>query len=270
MFAAGLGILAKMDPSSDLAKKLNNGVISTLYNTVPHPIASYLGPTSFREANGGGNNLENPDVGRAGMPYARSVQGKAGLPPSSLPDPGLIFDTILKRNGHKDHPGGMSSVIFVFATIVTHSLFRTNYKSMNFNNASSYLDLSPLYGDNQAAQDLVRDKVSGRGILYPDTFSEERLTLLPPAASVLLVLFSRNHNYIAEKLLKINERRSWSDPPPVDTAARANQDEQIFQTARLVNCGHFMSAIRGDYVAGFLGSSEKCNWDVDAFDVIKT
>jgi len=63
---------------------------------------------------------------------------------------------------------------------------------------------------------------------------------------------------------------SWSDPPPVDTAARANQDEQIFQTARLVNCGHFMSAIRGDYVAGFLGSSEKCNWDVDAFDVIKT
>jgi len=31
-----------------------------------------------------------------------------------------------------------------------------------------------------------------------------------------------------------------------------------------------MSAIRGDYVAGFLGSSEKCNWDVDAFDVIKT
>jgi linoleate 10R-lipoxygenase len=89
--------LAKVDPSSDLAKKLNNGVISTLYNTVPHPIASYLGPTSFREADGGGNNIENPDVGRAGMPYARSVQGKAGLPRSSLPDPGLIFDTILKR-----------------------------------------------------------------------------------------------------------------------------------------------------------------------------
>jgi len=34
-----------------------------------------------------------------------------------------------------------------------------------------------------------------------------------------------------------------------------------------LSCGHFMSAIRGDYVAGFLGSSEKCNWDVDAFDV---
>jgi len=47
---------------------------------------------------------------------------------------------------------------------------------------------------DQAAQDLVRDKVSGRGLLYSDTFSEERLTFLPPTASVLLVLFSRNHN----------------------------------------------------------------------------
>jgi linoleate 10R-lipoxygenase len=105
---------------------------------------------------------------------------------------------------------------------------------------------------DQAAQDLVRDKASGRGLLYPDTFSEERLTFLPPAASVLLILFSRNHNvgyhvfiwivqrmifsdqYIAEKILKINERKTWSDPPPAGPVARAAQDEQIFQTARLV------------------------------------
>ena len=47
---------------------------------------------------------------------------------------------------------------------------------------------------DQAAQDKVRDKAAGRGLLYPDTFSEERLTFLPPGASALLVLFSRNHN----------------------------------------------------------------------------
>lgn len=47
---------------------------------------------------------------------------------------------------------------------------------------------------DQAAQDKVRDKATGRGLLYPDTFSEERLTFLVPATSVLLVLFSRNHN----------------------------------------------------------------------------
>ena len=40
--------------------------------------------------------------------------------------------------------------------------------------------------------------------------------------------------YIAQRLLKINERGSWSDPPPADPAARTKQDEQIFQTARLV------------------------------------
>ncbi|KAF5370929.1 hypothetical protein D9615_009815 [Tricholomella constricta] len=270
-FATGLGILARLDPYSDLAKKMNNGVIDTLYNTIPHPPASYLGPANcFRQADGGGNNLENPDLGRGGTPYARSVQGKAGLPRSSLPDAGLIFDSILKRNGMQKHSGGMSSLIFAFAAIVTHSLFRTDHRNIHINNASSYLDLSPLYGDSQAAQDKVRDKAAGRGLLLPDTFSEERLLFLPPATSVLLVLFSRNHNYIANKILKINERKLWTDPPPSDADKRAIQDEQIFQTAKLVNCGHFMSAIMGDYVAGFLGSSEGCNWNMNAFDPIQT
>ena len=87
-----------MDPDTDLSHKLNDTVIGTLYNTVPHPIASYLGPDhSFRHADGGLNNLQDPDYGRAGTPYARSVQGKAGLPISSLPDAGLVFDAILKR-----------------------------------------------------------------------------------------------------------------------------------------------------------------------------
>ena len=79
---------------------MNNTVIHGLYDTVPHPPQSYLGPShTFRSADGGGNNLQNPDLGRAGTPYARSVQGKAGLPRTSLPDAGLIFDTILRRKG---------------------------------------------------------------------------------------------------------------------------------------------------------------------------
>jgi len=75
-------------------------VIGTLYNTVPHPPASYLGPAhTFRQADGGGNNLQEPDLGRAGLSYARSVQGKNGLPRTSLPDAGLVYDTILKKSG---------------------------------------------------------------------------------------------------------------------------------------------------------------------------
>ena len=72
-------------------------------------------------------------------------------------------------------------------------------------------------------------------------------------------------------LLKINERKRWSDPPPSDPKLLAQQDEEIFQTARLVNCGHFISLIFGDYVAGFLGlGRDGCTWSMNPFDPIKT
>lgn len=35
-------------------------------------------------------------------------------------------------------------------------------------------------------------------------------------------------------LLKINERGTWTDPPPVASKDFEKQDEEIFQTARLV------------------------------------
>lgn len=52
------------------------------------------------------------------------------------------------------------------------------------------VDIFPADG---ASQNQVRDK-SGRGLLYPDTFAEDRLMLAPPAVIALLVIFSRNHN----------------------------------------------------------------------------
>ncbi|KAF9492298.1 heme peroxidase [Pleurotus eryngii] len=232
LFEAALGIMARIDPASEVASKLGDTIIGGLYNTVPHPPAAYLGP---------------------------NAQGRSNLPVTSLPDPGLIFDTLLRRRELKSHPGGLSSMILAFASIVTHSLFRTDRKDVSINNASSYLDLSLVY--DQADQDKVRDKDQGRGLLYPDTFHEERLIFLPPATSALLVLFSRNHNYIADKILKINERKRWTDPPPTDPAARALQDEEILQTARLINGG----MITGDYAATFLGSAENCNWNMNPF-----
>ena len=83
---------------------------------------------------------------------------------------------------------------FAFASLVTHQLFRTDPRDNTKNNTSSYLDLSPLYGASQVEQDSVRDKGKGRGLLFPDSFAEERLSFLPPAASALLVIFNRNHN----------------------------------------------------------------------------
>jgi hypothetical protein len=48
--------------------------------------------------------VNEPDLGRAGMPYARNVQSKKSVPLSSLPDPGLVFDTLLKAKDVRDGP----------------------------------------------------------------------------------------------------------------------------------------------------------------------
>jgi hypothetical protein len=38
-------------------------------------------------------------MGQAGTPYSRSVQQYHAIPQNTLPDPGLVFDTLLKRDG---------------------------------------------------------------------------------------------------------------------------------------------------------------------------
>ncbi|EKM48647.1 uncharacterized protein PHACADRAFT_214715 [Phanerochaete carnosa HHB-10118-sp] len=229
-------------------------------------------PWAFRSADGSGNNVWRPALGQSGRPYARDVESEQPLPANVLPDPGLVFDALLRSRGDfKPHPGRNSSLTFAFASLVTHTLFRTAPTDMTVNNTTSYLDLSPLYGTTQAEQDLVRNRGAGRGLLWNDAFAEDRLVLVPPAASALLVLFSRNHNYTANMLLKINERGRWKDPPPSDPAQRAQQDEEIFQVARNVNCGHFMAMIFGDYVGGFLGlPRDGLAWSMNPFDPIKT
>lgn len=84
--------------------------------------------------------------------------------------------------------------MFSFAALVIHTCFRTSHTDWNINETTSYVDLSPLYGVDDKSQNSVRDRKSGRGLLLPDAFAEDRLLLLPPAVCVLLVLFNRNHN----------------------------------------------------------------------------
>ncbi|CDO73377.1 hypothetical protein BN946_scf185013.g11 [Trametes cinnabarina] len=300
LFTKAVAVLCRLPEDSALSKKLNDAVITQLYSTLPHPPATYVGtdylvgpptpparipemksespagpmpriPYTFRTADGSGNNPNMPMLGTAGTPYARSVQNKYPLAANVLPDPSDVFDALLKARDFQPHPNGNSSLTFAFASLVTHQLFRTDPKDMTKNNTTSYLDLSILYGMSEADQHTVRDRSSGRGLLYPDAFHEDRLIFVPPAASALLVLFSRNHNYIAERLLALNERGRWSDPPPEDKGKRALQDEEIFQIARLVNCGNFMAMIFGDYVAGFLGlGRDGCSWSMNPFDPITT
>ncbi|KAI9464255.1 heme peroxidase [Boletus coccyginus] len=260
-------------PSGKIQDLAQDYVIKTLYNDLAHPPATFIGPQfAFRTADGSNNNPDYPDLGKAGTPYARSVQQGNPLPRNQLPDAGLIFDTLLRRDEFREHPAGLSSLMFSFAALVIHSVFRTDHHNPNNNLTSGYVDLAPLYGNDQAMQDQIRIK-DGRGCLHPDTFAEDRLLLLPPATSVILILFNRNHNYIARRLLEINERGTWADPStlPFNSPKLLKQEEEIFQIARLCNCAWFAQVVFSDYFSAILGLVRKgSSWSLAPFGEIRT
>lgn len=134
----------------------------------------------YRAADGGNNNINSPHIGQAGSYYARSVPPRHV--PTNLPDPEVLFDTLLARKGKaKVHPTKISSLLFAFAGIIVHDLFRTSDKDKDVAATSSYLDLSPLYGSTQEAQNSVRTMVDGK--LKTDTFAEVRFINQPPHVS---------------------------------------------------------------------------------------
>lgn len=276
----------------EISHKLQAYVITLLYKDLPHPVAGYVAlplaehrcclvtsnhtqcaqralkdvprppvKYAFRSVDGSHYNPLFPSMGQARRPYARSVPSKHCLPKDLLPDAGLVFDTLLLRDKFEEHPGGISSLFFAFADLVIHSIFETahpghpGHPTSNelINNSSSYLDLSVLYGSTQAKVDSVR-RHDGTGRLWNDVFADGRLLQMPPATCALLVLLSRNHNYIAQKILDINENGTYRrDIKSLSEDERKIQDEEIFQRTRLVNCGYFMHIILGDYVGAILG-----------------
>ncbi|KAH7106072.1 heme peroxidase [Auriculariales sp. MPI-PUGE-AT-0066] len=231
-------------------------------------------PYAHRMPDGANNNPLFPDLGRAGMPYARSVAPTRPVPLSSLPDAGVLFDVLLRRDKFTEHPSGINSLFFAFANIIIHSLFRTSRTQHTINDTSSYLDLSPLYGNNEEQQDKIRIK-DGRGLMKNDCFADERLLLMPEASAALLVLFCRNHNYVAEHILQINEQGKFHEPTEEWTAnnptAMNEQDDEIFNKARLVNCGYFMQVILGDYIGTITRTmADGSDWCLDPLQTIRT
>lgn len=202
--------------SRSVLQKLTVSHLWAVYKDLPHPPATYLRlppisvPPSplnnvtyaFRTADGSYYNPLLPALGKAGSPYARSVPALNPVPSASLPDSGLLFDTLLARDKFEGHPGGLSSTFFALADLVIHTLFNTSSDGYN-NNTSSYVDLSILYGNSDAQLDSVRGEKDGTGSILPDTFADPRLLMMPPAACALLVLLSRNHNVQSRPRLKL-------------------------------------------------------------------
>ncbi|ROV90358.1 hypothetical protein VMCG_09739 [Cytospora schulzeri] len=258
---------------------LTDQFINELWYSLDHPVLTYIGEQyMYRTADGSLNNPLCPQMGAAGTTYARSVRATI-MPPGALPDPGLIYDSVMKRSssGYRKHPNNVSSILWYWASIIIHDLFWTDYRDMNKSKTSSYLDLSPLYGSNQEMQNSIRTFQDGK--LKPDAYADKRLNGMPPGVSVLLVMFNRFHNHVAEHLALINEggrftpppgpRPGLSDPLPVNNDKKDDEvwkkyDEDLFQTARLVTSGLYINITLVDYVRNIVNLN-RCDttWTLD-------
>ncbi|KAF8132273.1 heme peroxidase [Boletus edulis] len=264
-----LMLMARLPDDSTFSKTLQQLLISLLYKDLPHPPTGFLStfhnasPTTvkeqtvsyaFRSADGSNYNVLFPSLGMAGQPYARSVPSTHIQALSSLPDPGVVFERLLRRrdNDFIPHPGGLSSLFFAFADIIIHNIFNTNASDWTINEASSYLDLSIVYGSGAEQVDNMRKK-DGTGQIWDDGFADSRLLFMPPSVCVLAVLFSRHHNYVAQKILTLNEGGSFTSSPPNEKTSLLAQDDEIFHRARLVNTAFFVQIILTDYVGSILG-----------------
>lgn len=192
-------------------------------------------------------------LGAADTPYARSVKPMT-TQKAAMPDAGLLFDTLMARRFNQEHENKISSMLFYYAAIIIHDLFRTDHKDMSMSKTSSYLDLAPLYGSNATEQAAMRTHKDGR--IHPDAYSEKRLSAFPPGVSVILVMFNRFHNHVAESLAQINENGRF-DKPLGDHNDRTGpkwdkRDEDLFQTARHVTVGLYVNVILYDYIRTIL------------------
>ena len=259
----GVSMLQSMPPNSGLSSSISNGFIKMLWDDLPHPAATLAGPQSkYRSHDGSGNNPWAPEMGKAGTPYSRSVPPLKPKGPN-LPNPELVFDQLLKRDGpFREHPSGLNRLFFSFATVVIHECFQTNRKNPWINDTSSYVDLSTLYGNTGDEQKRVR--TYHNGLIFPDSIASERIMMMPPGVVAVLLLFSRNHNHIAANLLSINEDgkyREWSTLSPDE---QRWQDEDVFQVARHVNVATFAQVVLKDYVAAILNTPRaNSQWSLD-------
>ncbi|RFU34742.1 hypothetical protein B7463_g1611, partial [Scytalidium lignicola] len=249
----GVSMLQSLPLNSGLSETVSNNFITMLWNDLPHPATTMIGPTTrYRKHDGSSNNPWNPEMGKAGSPYSRSVPPLKPKGPN-LPDPELVFDQLLKRHEpFRPHPSGLNRLFFSFATVVIHECFQTSRTNPLINETSSYVDLSTLYGNTEKEQKRVRTYENGK--IFPDSIASERIMMMPPGVIAVLLMFSRNHNHIAENLFSVNEQGRYKRWNTLSNEQKLWQDEDIFQLARNINVGFFASVVLKDYVAAILNT----------------
>jgi len=113
-------LVAALPDRSAQRVELTSVLLDKLWNSLQHPPMSYLGDDfRYRSADGSNNSYIFPKLGAANTPYARSVN-PVTVQPGALPDPGLLFDSLMAREQFIPNPNRVSSIFFNWASLIIH------------------------------------------------------------------------------------------------------------------------------------------------------
>uniref|UniRef100_A0A674NEU1 Prostaglandin G/H synthase 1 n=1 Tax=Takifugu rubripes TaxID=31033 RepID=A0A674NEU1_TAKRU len=203
-------------------------------------------------------------------PLPMGTKGKA-----VLPDPDVLLEKFFKRRVFKPDPQGTNLMFAFMAQHFTHQFFKTHPGvGGGFTKALGHgVDGSHIYGDNLMRQFQLRQQKDGKlkyqlinGEMYPPTVSnvpvdmrypptippEHRLAIgnelfgLVPGLSMYATIWLREHNRLCDILKE--EHPTWDD-------------EQLFQTARLIVIGETIKIIIEEYVQHLSGYLFKLKFD---------
>ncbi|XP_056146312.1 prostaglandin G/H synthase 1-like isoform X2 [Lampris incognitus] len=195
-------------------------------------------------------------------PTPLGVKGKA-----VLPDPELLVERLLLRRKFRRDPQGSNLMFAFFAQHFTHQFFKTyNRMGLGFTKALAHgVDAGHIYGDNLARQLNLRLHKDGKlkyqlidGEVYPPTVADAPVRMsypsgVPPESQLAIgqevygllpglglyaTLWLREHNRVCD-ILKA-EHPTWDD-------------EQLFQTTRLIIIGETIHIVIEEYVQHLSG-----------------
>ncbi|XP_005743165.1 prostaglandin G/H synthase 1 [Pundamilia nyererei] len=184
-----------------------------------------------------------------------------------LPDAKVLVERFFKRQKFRPDPQGTNLMFAFMAQHFTHQFFKTDHKVQGgFTKGLGHgVDASNIYGEDLVRQHQLRLHKDGKlkyqlvnGEVYPPTVSEvpvhmvypenipadKRLAIgqevfgILPGLTMYATIWLREHNRVCD-ILKA-EHPTWDD-------------EQLFQTARLIIIGEIINIIIEEYVQHLSG-----------------
>ncbi|XP_074952857.1 prostaglandin G/H synthase 2 [Phalacrocorax aristotelis] len=210
-----------------------------------------------------------PPVG-LDCPTPMGVKGK-----KELPDSKLIVEKFLLRKKFIPDPQGTNMMFTFFAQHFTHQFFKTDHKKgPGFIKAFGHgVDLNHIYGETLERQLKLRLLKDGKlkyqmidGEMYPPTVKDTQAEMiypphipehlqfsvgqevfgLVPGLMMYATIWLREHNRVCDILKQ--EHPEWDD-------------EQLFQTTRLILIGETIKIVIEDYVQHLSGYHFKLKFD---------